>query len=174
MFQSLRPNSQIFVLHKGDTLTVESGFVTSVSIPRPKFNQQPVLGKPQETVVDLAVKLNNQVVNYSNLDAAADIAESYSNGENIVITTSREAMNSELANLKQRSFDIINSVDQHQKLIKEYDRVLAELNPEFAEREQQRNEMKVLKEQMDTMSQSMVALMKSQKELIEQLGKKEN
>lgn len=174
MFQSLRPNSQIFVLHKGDTLTVESGFVTSVSIPRPKFNQQPVLGKLQETVVDLAVKLNNQVVNYSNLDAAADIAESYSNGENIVITTSREAMNSELANLKQRSFDIINSVDQHQKLIKEYDRVLAELNPEFAEREQQRNEMKVLKEQMDTMSQSMVALMKSQKELIEQLGKKEN
>lgn len=166
MFQSLRPNSQIFVLHKGDTVTVESGFVSSVSIPRPKFNSQPVLGKPQDMVVDVAVKLNSQVANYNNLDAGADVAESYSNGENIVLTTSREAMNAELANLKQKSYDIINSVEQHQKLIKEYDRVLAELNPEFAEREHQKNELKVIKEQM-------AALMQSQRELIERLNKKE-
>ena len=112
MFQSLRPNSQIFVLHRGDNLSIESGFVSNVSIPRPKFNQQPILGKPQELVVDISVKLNSQVVNYNNLDAAADIAESYSNGENIVIATSREAMNSELSNLKQRSYDIINSMEQ--------------------------------------------------------------
>lgn len=173
MFQSLRPNSQIFVLHKGDTLMLESGFVSSVSIPRPKFTQPPVLGKPQDMVVDIAVKLNSQVMNYSNLDAGADVAESYSNGENIVLTTSREAMNAELSNLKQKSFDIINSVEQHQKLIKEYDRVLSELNPEFAEREQQKNEIKVIKEQMHTMSQSMTALMQSQKELIEKLNRKE-
>ena len=124
-------------------------------------------------VVDIAVKLNNQVINYNNLDAGADVAESYSNGENIVLTTSREAMNAELSNLKQKSFDIINSVEQHQKLIKEYDRVLSDLNPEFAEREQQRNEIKVIKEQMNTMSQSMTALMQSQKELIEKLNRKE-
>ena len=166
MFQSLRPNSQIFVLHRGDTLSVESGFVSTVSIPRPKFNQQPILGKPQENVVDIAVKVNNQVVNYSNLDAAADIAESYSNGDNILIATSREAMNAELTNLKQKSYDIINSVEQHQKLIKDYDRILTELNPEYAEREQQKNELKAMKEQM-------AALMQSQKELIERLSKKE-
>lgn len=166
MFQSLRPNSQIFVLHRGDNLSVESGFVSSVSIPRPKFNQQPVLGKPQENVVDIAVKLNNQTINYSNLDAAADIAESYSNGDNIIITTSREAMNAELTNLKQKSNDIINSVEQHRKLINEYDRILSELNPEFAEREQQKNELKTIKEQM-------AVLMQSQKELIEKLNRKE-
>lgn len=173
MFQSLRPNSQIFVLHKGDALTVESGFVVSVSVPRPKFTQPPIIGKPQETVVDLSVKLGAATMNYSNLDAGADVAESYSNGENIVITTSREAMNAELANLKQRSFDIINSVGQHEKLIKEYDKVLSELNPEFAEREHQKNEMSALKEQVKSMSQSMAALMQSQKELIEKLNRKE-
>jgi len=173
MFQSLRPNSQIFVLHRGDNLSIESGFVSNVSIPRPKFNQQPILGKPQELVVDISVKLNSQVVNYNNLDAAADIAESYSNGENIVIATSREAMNSELSNLKQRSYDIINSMEQHKHLISEYDRVLTELNPEFAEREQQKNEIKVIKDQMSTMSQNMAALMSAQKELIERLNRKE-
>ena len=173
MFQSLRPNSQIFVLHRGDNLSIESGFVSNVSIPRPKFNQQPILGKPQELVVDISVKLNSQVVNYNNLDASADIAESYSNGENIIIATSREAMNSELSNLKQRSYDIINSIEQHKHLINEYEKVLTELNPEFAEREQQKNEIKIIKDQMNTMSQNMVALMSAQKELIERLNRKE-
>lgn len=173
MFQSLRPNSQIFVLHRGDNLSIESGFVSNVSIPRPKFNQQPILGKPQELVVDISVKLNSQVVNYNNLDASADIAESYSNGENIIIATSREAMNSELSNLKQRSYDIINSMEQHKHLINEYEKVLTELNPEFAEREQQKNEIKIIKDQMNTMSQNMVALMSAQKELIERLNRKE-
>lgn len=173
MFQSLRPNSQIFVLHRGDNLSIEFGFVSNVSIPRPKFNQQPILGKPQELVVDISVKLNSQVVNYNNLDASADIAESYSNGENIIIATSREAMNSELSNLKQRSYDIINSMEQHKHLINEYEKVLTELNPEFAEREQQKNEIKIIKDQMNTMSQNMVALMSVQKELIERLNRKE-
>ena len=173
MFQSLRPNSQIFVLHRGDNLSIESGFVSNVSIPRPKFNQQPILGKPQELVVDISVKLNSQVVNYNNLDASADIAESYSNGENIIIATSREAMNSELSNLKQRSYDIINSMEQHKHLINEYEKVLTELNPEFAEREQQKNEIKIIKDQMNTISQNMVALMSAQKELIERLNRKE-
>ena len=173
MFQSLRPNSQIFVLHRGDNLSIESGFVSNVSIPRPKFNQQPILGKPQELVVDISVKLNSQVVNYNNLDASADIAESYSNGENIIISTSREAMNSELSNLKQRSYDIINSMEQHKHLINEYEKVLTELNPEFAEREQQKNEIKIIKDQMNTMSQNMAALMSAQKELIERLNRKE-
>lgn len=173
MFQSLRPNSQIFVLHRGDVLAIETGFVSSVSVPRPKFNQQPIIGKPQETVVDISVKLNTQTVNYNNLDAGADIAESYSNGENIIIATSREAMNSELANLKQKSNDVINSVEQHKHLVKEYDKILTELNPEYAEREQQRNEIKVIKEQMNSMSQSMTSLMQAQKELIDKLNKKE-
>ena len=173
MFQSLRPNSQIFVLHRGDNLSLETGFVSNVSIPRPKFNQQPIIGKPQEMVVDIAIKLNAQTVNYSNLDAGADLAESYSNGENIVIATSREAMNSELTNLKQRSYDIINSVEQHKHLISEYDRVLTELNPEFAEREQQKTEIKMLKEQIGTMSQNMATLMSAQKELIDKLNRKE-
>lgn len=171
MFQSLRPNSQIFILHKGETFNVESGFVSNVSSPRPKFNQPPVLGKPQDMVVDISVKINNQPINLTCINATADIDETYSNGETIVITTSRDALNAEINNLKQRSYDIINSVDLHKKLISEYDKVLSNLNPELAEREQQKTEIKSMKEQLDSMSKSMVALMQSQKELIEKLNK---
>ena len=45
---------------------------------------------------------------------------------------------------------------------------------EFAEREQQKNEIKVLKEQLSTMSQNMSTLMSAQKELIEKLNRKEH
>lgn len=173
MFQSLRPNSQIFILHKGDSFSVESGFVSNVSSPRPKFSQTPIMGKPQDMVVDISVKINNQPVNLTGINAAADIDETYSNGENIVITTSREALNAELSNLKQRSYDIINSVEQHKRLVREYDKILTDLNPEFAEREQQKNEIRTMKEQMDMMSKNMTVLMQSQKELIEKLNRKE-
>jgi hypothetical protein len=175
MFQSLRQNSQVFVLHKGNDLIVETGFVTGVSIPRPKYPMVKYnVMQPQEMVVDIEVKLGNSTVKYSNLDAAADIAESSSNGESIVISTSKEAMNSELTNLKQRSIEVINSVDFHKKLIEEYDKVIKQLNPEYAEKEQQKNEINSLKEQMAQMSQNMAALMQANTTLIEKLSKKEN
>jgi hypothetical protein len=175
MFQSLRQNSQVFVLHKGNDLIVETGFVTGVSIPRPKYPMVKYnVMQPQEMVVDIEVKLGNSTVKYSNLDAAADIAESSSNGESIVISTSKEAMNSELTNLKQRSIEVINSVDFHKKLIDEYDKVIKQLNPEYAEKEQQKNEINSLKEQMAQMSQNITALMQANTTLIEKLSKKEN
>ena len=175
MFQSLRQNSQVFVLHKGNDLIVETGFVTGISIPRPKYPMVKYnVMQPQEMVVDIEVKLGNSTVKYSNLDAAADLAESSSNGESIVISTSKEAMNSELTNLKQRSIEVINSVDFHKKLIEEYDKVIKQLNPEYAEKEQQKNEINSLKEQMAQMSQNMAALMQANTTLIEKLSKKEN
>jgi chromosome segregation ATPase len=130
--------------------------------------------QPQEMVVDIEVKLGNSIVKYSNLDAAADIAESSSNGESIVIATSKDAMNSELNTLKQRSIEVINSVDFHKKQVEEYDKVIKQLNPEYAEKEQQRDEINSLKEQMAQMSQNMAALMQANTTLIEKLSKKEN
>lgn len=175
MFQSLRQNSQVFVLHRGNDLIVETGFVTGISIPRPKYPMVKYnIMQPQEMVVDIEVKLGNSTVKYSNLDAAVDIAESSSNGESIVIATSKDAMNSELNTLKQRSIEVINSVDFHKKQVEEYDKVIKQLNPEYAEKEQQRDEINSLKEQMAQMSQNMAALMQANTTLIEKLSKKEN
>jgi recombinational DNA repair ATPase RecF len=83
-------------------------------------------------------------------------------------------MNSELNTLKQRSIEVINSVDFHKKQVEEYDKVIKQLNPEYAEKEQQRDEINSLKEQMAQMSQNMAALMQANTTLIEKLSKKEN
>ena len=169
MFQSVRPNSQIFILHKGDTPNIEMGVVTNQPMARPKYQLPATFGQPQELVVDLVVKVNDRTVNYNSLPAQSDIADSSSNGENIVISDSRDAMNAEILNLKQKSTDIINSVDFHKVLLEQYDKIIAQLNPEFAEKQEQRQELDTLRAQMAEMSRSISALMETNKQLIEKL-----
>jgi len=166
MFQSVRPNSPIYVFHKGDNARLETGYVVNQPIPKPKYQMPHTFGQPQEMIVDLVVKLNDVTVNYNALPAQLDIADSYSNGENIVISDSRDAMNAEIISLKQKSVDIINSVDYHESLIKQYDKILSDFNPEMAEKQAQQQEIAQLRNQMNEMTKNMALL-------IEQLKHKE-
>jgi hypothetical protein len=69
-----------------------------------------------------------------------------------VISDSREAMNSEILSFKQKSIDAINSVDMHKSIINECDVIISNLNPEYAEKKQQQDEMLSLKAQMAEMA----------------------
>ena len=163
MFQSVRPNSPIYVLHKGDNPRLETGYVVNQPIPKPKYQMPNAFGQPQELVVDLVIKLNDITVNMNAIPAQLDIADSYSNGENLVISDSREAMNSEILSLKQKSIDIINSVPYHKNLTVTYDKLLSDFNPEMAEKQAQQKEISALKAQMDEMSKNMALLIKELK-----------
>ena len=168
MFQSLRPNNQVFILHK-DRAILETGSVVSVSTPKPKYPVQPMFGQTQEMVVDIVVKVNNQDITYQKIPANLDIADF--NNSNIVLSDNREAMNSEIASLKQKSIAIINSIDFNKEMISNCDKILSELNPEFAEKQQQQLEINSLKTQMGEMAKSITELMSMNKKLISQLNK---
>ena len=163
MFQSVRPNSPIYVFHKGDNPRLETGYVVNQPIPKPKYQMPNAFGQPQELVVDLVIKLNDTTVNMNAIPAQLDIADSYSNGENLVISDSREAMNSEILSLKQKSIDIINSAPYHKSLINTYDKLLSDFNPEMAEKQAQQKEISELRAQMDEISRNMVLLIKELK-----------
>ena len=163
MFQSVRPNSPIYVLHKGDNPRLETGYVVNQPIPKPKYQMPNAFGQPQELVVDLVIKLNDITVNMNAIPAQLDIADSYINGENLVISDSREAMNSEILSLKQKSIDIINSAPYPKNLINTYDKLLSDFNPEMAEKQAQQKEISELRAQMDEMSRNMALLIKELK-----------
>ena len=146
MFQNLRSGNQVFILHKDGHPSMEIGSIVSVSMPMPKYQVPPVFGQAQEMVVDLVVKVNNVDTTYQKLPATADIADFGLSG--VVISTSRDAMNAEVMSLKNKSIDAINSVDFHKGVIEGCDVILAGLNPEFAERQQQQAEINDLKAQM--------------------------
>jgi hypothetical protein len=141
-------------------------------MPTPKYQMQPTFGQPQEMVVDIVAKVNNQDVTYQKIPATLDIADFGSGG--IVLSDNREAMNAEVMSLKKKSIDIINSVDYHKEVISNCEGILSELNPEFAEKQAQQKEINNLRAQMEEMTKTMASLMTANQQLIQAINNKED
>lgn len=159
MFQSLRANNQLYILHKDAKPYIEFGTIVSVSAPRPKYpvpNTFPI--PPVEMVVDIVVNVNGQNNTLQGLPAGADIADSGQNG-NIVVSSSKEALNNEVMSMRQNSVEILNSIEFHRNIISGCDKMINVLNPELAEKQKQETEIKNLREQVSQMTANMNALM---------------
>ena len=139
---------------------MELGYVTGVSVPRPKYTV-PATFNNQEMVVDITANINGQNVSYKNLPANVDIADSFHNTTTVVVSMSKDAINAEINNLKQKSIDVLNSVDIHKRLIDSYDKIILDLNPEFADKQKQQDEINELKQQMSDLIKSVSALIGS-------------
>lgn len=166
MFSNLRTNSQLYILHRDTTPYIEIGQVMSVSQPRPKFQTGSYL-TPQEQVVDIVVSVNGNNITLQSLPANLDVADQGTINGSLFISTARDAMNTEINSMRQKSLDIINSIDQHKKLVQDCELLLQRLNPEFAEQKQQKQEIDMLKTQMSE-------IMSGMKELMAQLKQKED
>ena len=169
MFQNLRENSQLFILHKDGNPYLEYGTVASVTAPKPKYPVSPApMGTfPQmEMVVDIMVNIGGQVVPLKDLKANADIDD---NGT-VVVSCSKDAINSEVSMMRQKSMDILSSTDYHKNVMACCDKMLNDLNPEIAAKRKQDEEIRGMKEQMNTIVKSMNMLAEQNRQLMEQLG----
>lgn len=158
MFSNLRSGSQVYILHKDTTPYIEVGQVVSVSQPIPRYSTNSFMA-PQELVVDMVVSVNGNNVTLQKLPASLDVADQGTAKGSLFISTSRESINTEITSLRQKSQDIINSIDYHKKVIQDYEILLQRLNPEFAEQKQQKQEIDNLKTQMAEMMNGMKELM---------------
>ena len=169
MFQNLRENSQLFILHKDGNPYLEYGTVASVTAPKPKYPVSPApMGTfPQmEMVVDIMVNIGGQVIPLKDLKANADIDD---NGT-VVVSCSKDAINSEVSMMRQKSMDILSSTDYHKNVMACCDKMLNDLNPEIAAKRKQDEEIRSMKEQMNTIVKSMNMLAEQNRQLMEQLG----
>lgn len=146
-FQNLRNNHQIYILHKDSTPTLEMGKVTHVSIPVPKYGTNSMYN---DLVLDITAEIEGKATNFQKLPANSDIADF---GNNIVVAVSKEAMNSEVMSMKQRSVDILNSIEQHRSIINGCDEILQVLNPEIAEKQRQEQENRALREEINSLKE---------------------
>lgn len=158
MFSNLRTNSQIYILHRDATPYIEIGQVVSVSQPRPRYQTNNYIA-PQEQVVDVVVGINGNNITLQSLPANMDVADQGTINGSLFISTSRDAMNTEVNSMRQKSLDIINSVEHHKKVVQDCELLLQRLNPEFAEQKQQKQEIDMLKSQMSEMMAGMKDLM---------------
>lgn len=170
MFGQLRINNPLFVLTKQGSPSLEIGTVVSVTAPIPQLSS---IGQPTMYTVDVTARINDQNITYQKLPANMDVADFAGNG-NVVVACSRESMNSELQAMRQRSVDVVKSVDYHNGMIQAIDKIIQELNPEEAEKLALQKEVTDLKGQMFQMSQSVNALLEQNKQLMEQIKNDRN
>lgn len=157
MFQNLRTNSTIYIFYKDSTPHIETGSVVSITTPVPKFPIVNYMGT-QEFVLDMVVSVGNNNLTLQKLPANMDIADQGVNG-NMVIATTKEAINNEVRAFRQKSLDILNSTEYHKKIVSDCDNLLQKFNPEFAEQKQQKEDIDTLKNQMSEIMVNMKELM---------------
>lgn len=165
MFGQLRINNPLFVLTKQGSPSLEIGTVVSVTAPMPQLSS---IGQTTMYTVDVTARINDQNITYQKLPANMDVADFAGNG-NVVVACSRESMNSELQAMRQRSVDVVKSVDYHNGMIQAIDKIIQDLNPEEAEKLALQKEVTDLKGQMFQMSQSVNALLEQNRQLMEQI-----
>ena len=146
-FQNLRNNHQIYILHKDANPILEIGKVTNVSLPVPKYGNTSMYN---DLILDITADVDGKSTNFQKLPANSEIADF---GNNIVVSVSKDAMSNEVMSMKQRSTDILNSIEQHQSIIQGCDEILQILNPEIAEKQRQEQENKALREEINSLKE---------------------
>lgn len=140
-FSNLRGSSLLYILNKEGVPSVNVGTIDNVTPPFMAFGQRP------ELVVDLTVKVDDKQGQFFKVPANAEVNEYENNGVKTpyVLATSRDAINAEVNRLRQQAVGIINSVDHNRQVVAACDEMLKQLNPEFAEKQRQEQEISELK-----------------------------
>lgn len=156
MFQGLRQGGLFYILDKGEDVCLKVGQVVSVSNPQPKYNQfnTPTYTAQPDMVVDVRVKVGEEVMEFKQLNANLNIA----NSGNLVVSDSKEAMSAEVEGLMRSSKQIVDSMSYHEKVIANCDTMLRELNPQFAKEKEQEEKIGVLEERMGKIDDKLSAM----------------
>lgn len=154
MFSGLRQAGLFYILEKGEELKLRIGQVISVSNPQPKYGQYSYGSQPEMTV-DVRVKVDDEALEFKQLNANASIANSGS----VIVSDSKEAMNAEVEGLLRTSRGVLDSVSYHEKVLTSCDAILRELNPSFKKEKEQEEKMSMLEDEVigikDTLGEMM-------------------
>lgn len=146
MFQANRQGNLFYILEKGEELRLKIGQVVSVSNPQPKYGSQfsvPAFGQSEMTV-DIRVKVDEETLDFKQLNANASIA----NSGNVVVSDSKDAMSAEVEGLLRTSKAILDSIPYHEKMLGSCDNILRDLNPSFKKEKEQEEKIGALEEKM--------------------------
>jgi hypothetical protein len=146
MFQGLRQNGLFYILEKGEDLKLRVGQVVSVSNPQPKYGQfgAQSFGSQPEMTVDVRVKVDEETMDFKQLNANASIA----NSGNVVVSDNKDAMSAEVEGLLRTSKGILDSIPYHEKMLVSCDAILRDLNPSFKKEKEQEEKIGALEEKM--------------------------
>lgn len=125
MFSALSQGSSIYLLDKTSSPKYIVGEIIGVSQPKINYN----FGQPQNTV-DLKVKVDDSIQEFNNLPSINSLV-TYNNGK-LVISETKQGIQNEVESLLNNSKQIIDNIDTYKNNIIECEKILKQLNPQFA------------------------------------------
>ena len=142
MFLNLSQNSIIYVLDSKNN-KLSTGTVTYVSIP---IARNAVFGQNMDTVVDITAIVDGEKREFKQVPSFNTTANF--GPDSFVLADSKESMNSYISTALQNSRNIVNSVDRHKELIKNYEELLQVLDPATRAVKEKDKVIQDLKDQM--------------------------
>lgn len=125
MFSALSQGSPIYLLDKTSTPDFKIGEIIGVSYP--KVNPYNV---GVQNTVDIKVKIDGEVQEFNSIPSINSVV-SY-NGGKIIISESKQGIQTEVENILQNSKQILNNIDTYKQNIQNCEEILKQLNPQFA------------------------------------------
>lgn len=153
MFSTLHKNSPIYVLDRMNDPEIKIGYIDSVSMPRPMyptFNPQVSLGTNMSSVVDIKVRIDDQIKEFC-VPATLSV---HTYGD-YTISETKEGMISEVDSLLQNSKEIVSSIDKHKAAITSYENILKKLNPVYAKESERDGVITNLSQRVDSIQDSL-------------------
>ena len=160
MFQGLSQGATITVLYK-NVPRVADGRVLSVNTHMPTYNPQQPMAMMNGPVTDITVQIGNDTVPFVGLPANGVIANFQDKG--IFLSTDKSAIVREVEAMANASRQILESVPAQQKMVKDCEALLVELNPERKKEAQQAEEMNAMRGELAELKKLLLASLGQQK-----------
>lgn len=155
MFKNQRQGNLFYILHKGNDPYCEIGSIVSVSAPRPKNPNYNMYPQQPEMVVDLKVKVGDDNVSFSGVSADVPISDyPTTNGEKLVLSCDLTALNTEINAMQQQSKLALESIDYHKSVLAGCEKMLVQINPQFARDKERESEMTNIKQEMNELRET--------------------
>ena len=146
MFQGVRRGSVLYVLKKGETPTLATAQVVSVSNPYSPPSPQNIFA--QNPVVDIQVNMDGSSTTFKELPAMSAFVAS---PDGTIVSDNPESMMTEVKNLYRTSQQIVESAPHHEKLLPVYESFYDILDPSLAKEKEKDKRLSYLEDKVSGM-----------------------
>jgi len=160
MFQSLSQGATVTVLYR-NIPRVADGRVVSVNTHLPQYNPQQPMAMMNGPVTDITVQVGDETIPFVGLPASGVVANFPEKG--YFLSTDRSAVIREVEAMLSASKQVLQSIPAHEKMVRDCESLLLDLNPDRKKEAEQAKEMSALRGEIEELKSLLRASLGHQK-----------
>ncbi len=146
LFKDLKQGNPIYIFNRNNGL-VKEGKVSSVGLPHTKAQMS------FATFINISVNIDNEILNYE----VKDTAES-AYVDNLMLTPNTSTIVTEARIIKQQSQEILDSIDNHEKIKNNCEQVLMQYDKTYKEQKNNEERLRKLEQSVDYIQKTVTEL----------------